>query len=222
MTKNWEKEKERMHELYMMRNLKLATVIEIMSNQHQFQASERAYKQKFKEWQWFKKTQRSPAPAPVKQEQHSPIDDNSDHTPPRNGDLSQPYRMHQHRISGRGVSMDGSDYGHNFHIPFDPNQYPPVTTAEMDVYGHAAHHGHPMAPPAQHHGMTLGPYGRGGVSGQVSLPSVQTLHRHSIHRQHFHEHIREAERRVEMHQYEHAEDALQNALRSLQWLRESN
>lgn len=106
MTKNWEKEKERMHELYLLplllfsllygasthetryitRNMKLASVIDIMIKQYGFQASyvspcppslsntatltsfdivrERAYKQKFKEWQWFKKTQAS-IPSPV-------------------------------------------------------------------------------------------------------------------------------------------------------------
>ncbi|CUS12469.1 unnamed protein product [Tuber aestivum] len=56
MTKAWDREKARMHELYMVRNMKLSQMQEIMLKQHNFSASERAYKQKFKEWKWFKKT----------------------------------------------------------------------------------------------------------------------------------------------------------------------
>lgn len=56
MTKNWEQHKDRMYDLYMMRGMKLADLQVIMEQHYGFQASERAYKQKFKEWQWFKKT----------------------------------------------------------------------------------------------------------------------------------------------------------------------
>ncbi|KAH8152382.1 uncharacterized protein LAJ45_03222 [Morchella importuna] len=59
MTKAWEREKSRMHDLYMVRGMKLSQMQLVMREQHNFLASERAYKQKFKEWKWFKKTPRN-------------------------------------------------------------------------------------------------------------------------------------------------------------------
>ena len=72
--------------------------------------------------------------------------------------------------------------------------------------------------------MTLGPYGRGGVvaGSQVSLPSVSTLQRVTSQRASFSENLREAERRVDVGQYDHAESALGDAMRNLHWLKETN
>jgi hypothetical protein len=105
---------------------------------------------------------------------------------------------------------------------FDPN-YSAVSGADMEVYNHAAHNGqgHHMGPPASAGGMTLGPYGRGVAGSQVSLPSVSTLQRAAFQRASFNESLREAERRVDAGQYEHAEGALESAIRSLHWLKDS-
>ncbi|TGZ85209.1 hypothetical protein EX30DRAFT_361089 [Ascodesmis nigricans] len=59
MTKNWDLHKEQMYDLYMRRGMRLVELQAIMAQHYNFQASERAYKQKFKEWQWFKKTPRN-------------------------------------------------------------------------------------------------------------------------------------------------------------------
>ncbi|KAF8247946.1 hypothetical protein K440DRAFT_661104 [Wilcoxina mikolae CBS 423.85] len=228
MTKNWEKEKEKMHELYMARNMKLASVIEIMTKQYNFQASERAYKQKFKEWQWFKKTQRSQQHVHqpiIKQERHSPSDDNSEHSSPRAPEQPHVYRMH-HRGPSRGIpSPVEQGYDQYTHIQFDPNNYPPVSGADMEaVYSHAPHNGqgNHIRPPTATGGMTLGPYGRGVSGSQVSLPSVSTLQHAAFHRASFNENLREAERRVDVGQFEGAQAVLEGAARNLHWLRDSN
>jgi len=59
MTKAWEREKERMYQHYMAHGMKLSQLRVYMADKHNFHASERAYKQKFKEWKWFKKTPRN-------------------------------------------------------------------------------------------------------------------------------------------------------------------
>lgn len=55
MTKDWDAVKSTIHKLYMDNNIKLDDVMNIMRNNHDFIASERAYKIKFKGWNWIKK-----------------------------------------------------------------------------------------------------------------------------------------------------------------------
>jgi len=92
--------------------------------------------------------------------------------------------------------------------------YPSVSTLDMGYAptgGHAQHH----TGPVHHQGMTLGPYqGRGPQ--QVPLPSVAHLQQAALK-----EYFREAERRVEIGQYEQAEAACENAMRTLNWFKEN-
>ncbi|KAK1710860.1 Clr5 domain-containing protein [Colletotrichum acutatum] len=51
---DWEDRKEFLYDLYMLKNLSLAKVVEEMSVVHSFRASERMYKRRFMKWEWFK------------------------------------------------------------------------------------------------------------------------------------------------------------------------
>ncbi|KAF8533120.1 hypothetical protein BDD12DRAFT_900233 [Trichophaea hybrida] len=204
--------------------MKLASVIEIMIKQYNFHASERAYKQKFKEWQWFKKTQQHVHQPIIKQERYSPSDDNSEHSSPRAPEQPHLYRMH-YRGPSRGIASPVEQgYDQYTHMQFVPNNYPPISGADIEVYNYAPHNGqgHHIRHPTATVGMTLGPYGRGVSGSQVSLPSVSTLQHTAFHRASFNENLREAERRVDIGQFDGAQVALEGAARCLHWLKDSN
>jgi hypothetical protein len=103
-------------------------------------------------------------------------------------------------------------------VPSFDSDYPAVAAADMAVGYHGCNgHGHHIGQPQSTGGMTLGPYGRGVDVQPVSLPSVTHLQVTA-----FRDSCRDAVRHVEMSQYQSARVALENAMRSLQWLEESN
>ncbi|RPA90334.1 hypothetical protein L873DRAFT_1753983 [Choiromyces venosus 120613-1] len=78
MTKNWDRVKVTLHELYMENNLKLDDMIRIMKESHDFSASPRGYKKKFKQWGWLKNAPRDPGRKPSsRRAAASPPDGNS-------------------------------------------------------------------------------------------------------------------------------------------------
>lgn len=94
---------------------------------------------------------------------------------------------------------------------------PPVTSDSM---GHLGNYG--MMAPSQIPAMTLGPMVQPGraeyavTSPQVSLPPMSHLQQGA-----FKDALREAERRAEMGHYDLAEQALEGAMKSLQWMKNS-
>lgn len=173
-------------------------------------------------------------------------DGNADDNSPRANSLYRLMSTHSvvHRGSTRGMAAPlehhyaAEQYAHIPVLKYEHDTYPPVTAADMGHYApnntghpqqqqqqhmgpmhnqqqhhhnHNHHHHHQQSPP----GMTLGPYhGRGPQ--QVPLPSVTHLQQAALK-----ENLREAERRVEIGQYEQAEAACENAMRTLNWLKEN-
>lgn len=99
---------------------------------------------------------------------------------------------------------------------YDYSHTPPVTSDPG--MGHLGGYG--MLAPSQIPGMTLGPMMQSGrpeyavSSPPVSLPSMSHLQQST-----FKEALHEAERRAEMGHYELAEQALESAMKSLQWMK---
>ncbi|PWW73069.1 hypothetical protein C7212DRAFT_221313 [Tuber magnatum] len=200
MTKAWDREKSRMHELYMVRNMKLSQMQEIMSKQHNFNASERAYKQKFKEWKWFKKTPRNQGV-------------NSDaiamsivRPPPTPRSYGHP--VTDLRRYSDSSSLNSMDHHHGQMSP--PTSYAdPSVSPEHAVY------------PAQHSLLSLGsvhstqPIVRDTY--QISLPPVS-----EIQLLPFKETVKESVKTASVHldsgDLEAAGDYLEHALKTLQWL----
>ncbi|CAZ84359.1 unnamed protein product [Tuber melanosporum] len=201
MTKAWDREKSRMHELYMVRNMKLSQMQEIMREQHGFTASERAYKQKFKEWKWFKKTPRNQGVNPdamtISLGRPSPTSRSYGHS---SADL---------RRCSDSSSLSSMDHHHGQMPP--PTPYPdPSVSPEHSVY-----------PATQHSLLGLGPVHSPQPvvrdTYQISLPPVAELQLLP-----FKESVKDSVRTAQMHldsgDLELAGDYLEHSLKTLQWL----
>jgi len=153
----------------------------------------------------------------------------------------QPHGVHRPVRSSSVAGMPHLDhhypeqYAHMPVAKYEPDAYSPEMgyAPQQQHHHHLQHHHHP-----QHHqnigpvshptataaaavsspGMTLGPYqGRGQQHQLVSpLPSVTHLQHAALK-----EYLREVERRLEMSQYDQAETACENALRTLRWLKDN-
>ncbi|RPA97344.1 hypothetical protein L873DRAFT_1771404 [Choiromyces venosus 120613-1] len=205
MTKAWDREKNRMHELYMVRNMKLSQMQEIMQKQHNFSASERAYKQKFKEWRWFKKTPRNQGV-------------NSDSMPIGIARTSPNSHSHSHsykhpdsdlRRYSDSSSLNSMDHHHG-------QMSPPTSFADTSVSPE-----HAVYPTTQHNLLSLGtvhspqPIVRDAYP--ISLPPVSELQLLPF-KESVKESLRTAQMHVESGDLEVAGDYLEHSLKTIHWL----
>jgi len=98
-----------------------------------------------------------------------------------------------------------ANYEH-FALPFEAEPYPVPNTADMTMAGGFAH-----SSPAHHMSQQ---YGGRHLPPQHSLPSFSAVQVAT-----FRDNLAEATRRGEMGQWEEAEKAVGNAMRSLHWLK---
>ncbi|KAL7276029.1 hypothetical protein RUND412_000998 [Rhizina undulata] len=222
MTKAWETQKPRMYELYMVRNMKLATLQRIMREDYSFVASERAYKQKFKEWRWFKKT-------------------------PRNNGYAEPEVIHIDPILvGPGSQTESafpspdSNHPHIRHFAHESLDFPldlsPTSVGDAECAG--------MVPdsrsgggawtqaycpsPEDHHSApnafgslirSGGMHGRGGTNYNTSPPLISLPPVCDLDLAACKERVKEAQRQLDLGKLDSAQNALQNAIWSLQFVR---
>ncbi|KAI5777948.1 hypothetical protein EDC01DRAFT_676778 [Geopyxis carbonaria] len=195
MTKSWEREKDRMFELYMVRGMKLTDLQRIMAEQYGFEASERSYKQKFKDWQWFKKTPRGESSYAASNEGYS--SNEGDYT---YSDVSTSRGVS--RRTNTSTAFEEPLYDHYSEpVAYDPALYshPIVTAAPVAGPSYAAWD--PTVDPI------------GGVIPQVTNPHWAQS------RSQFKHLLRDAERSVDHGQYDQGERALGEALRQVQWMK---
>jgi len=177
--------------------MKLSQMQEIMQKQHNFTASERAYKQKFKEWKWFKKTPRNQgvnSNAMISITRTSPASRSYGHA---SADL---------RRCSDSSSLNSVDHHHGQMSPPTPYADPTVSP-EHNVYS-----------ATQHSLLNLGTvHGPQPIVGeyQISLPPVSELF-------HYKETVNDSLRSARVHldsgDLVAAGDHLEYGLKTLRWL----